>query len=154
VNQRQTAFTLIEILMVVMILTILGGVVIAHFGDVSEDSRDANLKANLQTIRAQLELYKMHHNDNYPTDILDQLTKRTDINGNVDENGAYGPYLLAFPPNPLIADEAQAVRAEGNPGQGWSYDSATGDVFPMKPNGEVIKTLSIRKDDGSETTSP
>jgi len=109
-----------------MILAILGSVVIAHFNDASEDSKESNLQTNLQSIRAQLELYKMQHNDTYPTDITKQLTNKTDIDGNVDANGAYGPYLPAFPANPYIEDPKKAVMTTGRAGEGWRYNAATG----------------------------
>jgi len=130
VNRTLSAFTLIEILIVVMILAILGSVVIAHFNDVSEDSRESNLQTNLQSIRAQLELYKMQHNDAYPTDITKQLTNKTDVDGVVDPNGVYGPYLPEFPANPYIEDPVKAVKTSGASGEGWNYNAATGVITP------------------------
>ena len=148
-NRRLTAFTLIEILMVVMILAILGSVVVAHFNDASEDSKESNLQTNLQSIRAQLELYKMQHNDAYPTDITKQLTNKTDIDGNVDSNGAYGPYLPLFPANPYIEDPKKAVMTTGKAGEGWRYKAATGVITPATDiEGKPIEPIDSIFGDG------
>lgn len=84
------------------------------------------LTTNLQSTRAQLELYRLHHNGNYPTDIIVQLTKKTDADGTVNAAGAYGPYMQAFPANSFVADPVEAIKVSGAPGEGWFYDPATG----------------------------
>jgi general secretion pathway protein G len=133
-----TAFTLIEILIVVMILAILGSVVVAHFNDASEDSKESNLQTNLQSIRAQLELYKMQHNDAYPTHIEKQLTNKTDVDGNADSNGAYGPYIPTFPANPYIDDPVKATGTTGRPGEGWRYNPTTGVITPATDGNDIL----------------
>ena len=64
---KRSAFTLVELLIVVVILGILAAVVVPQFSDASTDARVSSLTTNLQTIRGQLELYKLQHNGNYPT---------------------------------------------------------------------------------------
>src|SRR5215212_9742446 len=67
---RRTAkrgFTLVEILIVVIILGILAAIVIPQFTNASQDARKSSLVSQLQTIRSQLELYKLQHRDTYPT---------------------------------------------------------------------------------------
>ena len=126
----KTGFTLIEILIVVIILAILASIVVPHFTSASEDSKLSNLTSNLQSIRAQLELYKMHHNETYPANITDGLTKKTRSDGTVDASGSYGPYLIMFPENPFVDDPADAVKTGGGAGEGWNYDNATGVIIP------------------------
>jgi hypothetical protein len=82
--------------------------------------------SNLQAIRAQLELYKMHHNETYPTKLVEQLTQKTDSDGTLNPTGAYGPYLHLFPGNPFIDDPAKAKLSAGKEGEGWLYNSASG----------------------------
>ena len=129
-NRNKTAFTLIEILIVVVILGILAAIVIPQFTSASEDSKLSNLMSNLQSIRAQLELYKMHHNETYPTNINTQITSKTDSDGTVNASGAYGPYLHIFPANPFVDDPAEAVKTSGAAGEGWSYNATTGVIVP------------------------
>ncbi|MDP6045602.1 MAG: type II secretion system protein [Phycisphaerae bacterium] len=127
-NSRKAAFTLVEILIVVVILGILAAIIVPQFTSAAEDSKLSNLVSNLQSIRAQLELYKMHHNETYPTDINKQLTQKTDSDGTLNASGAYGPYLHIFPANPFVTDTVEAVKTSGVSGEGWSYNAATGAI--------------------------
>ena len=128
-NNNKNAFTLVEILIVVLILGILAAIVIPQFTSAAEDSKLSNLMSNLQSIRAQLELYKMHHNEQYPANPLTQLTQKTDSDGTLNATGAYGPYLHIFPSNPFINDPAKAILCGGAAGDGWSYNAATGVII-------------------------
>ena len=115
--------------MVVLILGIPAAIVVPHFTSATEDSKLSNLVSNLQSIRAQLELYKMHHNETYPTNINVQLTSKTDRDGTVNAAGLCGPYPHIFPANPFVDNPDQAVRTNGTPPAGWDYDSATGIIL-------------------------
>jgi general secretion pathway protein G len=104
-EMRAKGFTLVEILIVVVILGILAAIVIPQFTDASTDAKESSLMTDLQTVRAQLELYKIQHNDNMP-DTTDSasfwacLTNKTTLAGVVDNtNGEYGPYLQKAPKN-------------------------------------------------------
>jgi len=134
---RNDTFRLLDVFVIVVIL--LGGLQVyrtyyrtrySH----GSDARLSNLTTNLQSIRAQLELYRLHHNGKYPTDIRDQLTGKTDSDGTPNAAGAYGPYLKQFPANPFVRRASKAVKTSGAPGEGWSYDPATG-VFLANTRG-------------------
>jgi len=108
-------FTLVEILIVVIILGILAAIVIPQFSNASTDAKKNSLTSQLQTMRSQMELYKLQHNDKPPTKLAapglhgadpldwDQLTAQTDVSGTAGTAGAqkYGPYLQQIPSNPL-----------------------------------------------------
>ena len=49
-------FTLVELLIVIVILGILAAIVIARFAGATKESKEANLKGNLRTIRAAIEI--------------------------------------------------------------------------------------------------
>ena len=126
-NRSRKGFTLVEILIVVIILGILAAIVVPQFTEASSDAKLSNLTTNLQSIRAQLELYRLHHNGAYPpTDVTSALTKKTTSAGVVDAAGTYGPYMQQFPANPFIDTAADAVKTDGAAGSGWSYTPATG----------------------------
>src|SRR2546423_3452358 len=103
---QKSGFTLVEILIVVIILGILAAIVIPQFTNASQDARKNSLTSQLQTIRSQLELYKMQHLDKNPDLLLlpaatgtstdwSQLTKKTDKFGVTTATTGldFGPYL-------------------------------------------------------------
>src|SRR5262249_26442431 len=60
------AFTLVEILIVVVILGILAAIVVPHFTNASTEAQAGNCATQLQTIRSQIELFRVRNNGNYP----------------------------------------------------------------------------------------
>ena len=64
--RKKSAFTLIEILVVVILLGILAAVVIPQFTDASDEAQAAATATNVQTVQAQVELYRAKTGD-YPT---------------------------------------------------------------------------------------
>jgi len=126
-NRAVKAFTLVEVLIVVIVLGILAAVVVPQFSSASEDANMSALTTNLQTIRAQIELYRLQHNGNYPSlaNFVAQMTGTTDASGNTGGTD-FGPYLRAIPPNPY--NGANDVTADAvDPDKGWYYDENTGE---------------------------
>jgi general secretion pathway protein G len=102
---KKSGFTLVEILIVVVILGILAAIVIPQFSQASLEAREASLISNLQTIRSQIELYKVQHREVLPTvaNLETLMTTVTDIDGApwVAPATAYGPYMRVIPDNPF-----------------------------------------------------
>jgi len=139
---RQSGFTLVEILIVVVILGILAAIVIPQFGSASTDARDSSLASQLQTINSQLTLYKLNHNDTLPdlvTNQWAQLTSATDITGSTTPaSGAttYGPYLQTAPINPLTnSSTVMNISAAPNSAAGWFFDPTAGIVYGVNTAG-------------------
>jgi general secretion pathway protein G len=63
---RRSAFTLIELLLVMVILAILATVVVRKFGGIQERARDSKAKDDIANIKGALEQYKID-NSTYPT---------------------------------------------------------------------------------------
>ncbi len=121
---ERKGFTLVELLIVVIILGILAAVVIPQFSDAAGDAQTSSLTTNLQTIRGQLELYKLQHNSTYPTllSFTAQMTAGTDISGAAGAD--FGPYLQAVPNNPFTNTNDLGTGALDS--SAWYYDEATG----------------------------
>ncbi len=58
-NRLRRAFTLIEILIVVVILGILAAIVIPQFTDASQQAMESSVVTQLQTLRSQIELHEL-----------------------------------------------------------------------------------------------
>jgi general secretion pathway protein G len=114
--KAKSGFTLVEILIVVVILGILAAIVIPQFTNASTEAKESSLMSDLQSIRSQIQLYKVQHNDLIPGEILsggtvtdataasfvEALCSKTDQYGNVDNtNGLFGPYMKKLPANPF-----------------------------------------------------
>ncbi|MGD9688788.1 MAG: competence type IV pilus major pilin ComGC [Phycisphaerales bacterium] len=129
---KPKAFTLIEILIVVVILGILAAIVIPQFTKASEDAQVGNVETQLQTIRSQIELYRVKNNGAYPA---------LAMGGAAPDFGwtllLGADYLKSPPVNPrtgtatiAAGDQATAEAAVVVPGDvGWLYDAATGGLF-------------------------
>jgi len=139
-------FTLVEILIVVVILGILAAIVIPQFTEASTEAKTSSLCSDLQTVRSQIELYKVQHNDLLPVPeaggaTWNVMTMYTDIAGATNAVKTpifqYGPYLQKVPVNQFndfstIRVEAGASTAGANT-HGWTFNSTTG-VFQADDN--------------------
>ena len=137
---RRSAFTLIEVLIVVIIMAVLAATIIPQFSASTSDAKDSSLNFDLHTIRSQIEMYKMHHNGSYPEfdDFATQMTKATNAAGTTTGDTPYGPYVQGeIPANPFNASNALvAVAVAGTEpaavvagGAGWQYDETTGGFY-------------------------
>lgn len=58
---EKNAFTLIEILVVITIISILSGILYASFGTAREDARNKSMRTELKEVQLALELYKAQY---------------------------------------------------------------------------------------------
>ncbi|MFA9478189.1 type II secretion system protein [Phycisphaerales bacterium AB-hyl4] len=128
---RGAGFSLVEILIVVLLLSILAAMVIPQFIGAAEQTRDNALATNLSRVRQQIELYRHHHDGNFPelANFTEQLTKSSNALGQtaaVDTPGySFGPYLSSIPRNPYTAGN---IVGDGEVGTSdWYYNENTGD---------------------------
>ncbi len=150
--QAKRGFTLVEILIVVVILGILAAIVIPQFTQASTEAKGNSLASDLQSLRSQIELYKVQHNDAAPAaaTFIAQMTQSTKIDGTPSGSKArdpingfdYGPYLERVPINPFndkkdAADPTQgsienlngAGKHPGDDVASWQYEPSTGEIW-------------------------
>ena len=137
---RRSAFTLVEVLIVVVIMAVLAATIIPQFSASADDAKLSSLKYNLHTLRNQLSLYKTQHDGASPaitSGSLPQLTSFTNKAGTIGKgaNFPYGTYMVgALPTNPFN-DRNAVVAAGAVPPTavvgtaGWQYDAATGQIW-------------------------
>ena len=145
-RMSRKGFTLVEILIVVIILGILAAIVIPQFTSASQDARKNSLTSQLQTLRSQIELYKLQHLDQLPTGLVagtpvwDQMVNKTNASGTTGTTTAYpfGPYLQSAPTNPLngqnamlvvTTDQAMGAALTGGTNKAFVINSANGKVW-------------------------
>lgn len=139
---RRSAFTLVEILIVVVILAILAAAVIPQFTDSTKDAKESTSIFNLQTFRSQIAVYKVQHGGQPPNGataalVTDQFTKKTNVDGTTTGTPTFGPYLQAIPINPVIVDPAKqnllkVVATDPvapDTAYGWIYNNTNGNLF-------------------------
>ncbi|MGB8225760.1 MAG: prepilin-type N-terminal cleavage/methylation domain-containing protein [Sedimentisphaerales bacterium] len=134
--KKRNGFTLVEILIVVVILGILAAIVIPQFSDASTEAKLSSLVSDLQTVRSQIQLYKIQHTDALPTagglTFAVAMTTYTNVDGTAAAVqapgvGVYGPYLQQIPKNPF--NDLSTVDTTGTAGDnvgGWEYNATTG----------------------------
>lgn len=149
-SQRRaySAFTLIEILIVVVILGILAGIVTTQVIGASRDARETALRENLRIIRSQLIVYRQLHatsagfdgsgNAVAASQFKSQLVQFTNINGDtaadLDSTHTIRPCLSVFPTNPmtstndvLLTTGSATTTCDGS--TAWIYNLDTQEFF-------------------------
>jgi general secretion pathway protein G len=138
-NRAKRGFTLVEILIVVVILGILAAIVIPQFSDASTQSKVSSCLSTLQSMRSQIALYKIQHNDTPPAfaTYVDMMTTYSDSTGTTyatkalalagPKGEAFGPYVQTLPANAW--NNATAWAAAAAAGNGWVYIEGTGNIY-------------------------
>ncbi len=151
-NRVNRAFTLIEILIVVVILGILAAIVIPQFTDASQEAMEASVVTQLQTIRSQIELHNVqwpnlsYDGPNWPglLNFWDPLV----IGDGVPNSGYDGDYLASPPNNPLQGGSSTVAGAAAAD-VGWTWEDANGWGFSVYAVDETGLTLVDLDGDGN-----
>ena len=158
VRRKAKGFTLVEILIVVIILGILAAIVIPQFTSASQDARNNSLTSQVQTIRSQIELYKLQHTtdaDELFSDTTSDATQWSLLTSRTGKNSgtttvaatdtACGPYLQTMPVNGLNGKSKVLVNTtttEATSGvidatAGFVYNESTGKFFALDKSGNL-----------------
>ena len=103
-----------------VILGILAAIVIPQFTDASQDAMESSLRSQLQTLRSQVELYRVQHAGTAPDLIADQWADLVD-----------NDYIQQAPVNPF--QDSTTVAAAAAAGVGWVWDGS--DLYGVDANG-------------------
>jgi general secretion pathway protein G len=127
------AFTLVEILIVVVILGILAAIVVPQFTNATQDAQAGNIQTQLDTINNQIELFAARNNGAYPDFAANQWSELT---GPPIAGTNLGGYLKDVPNNPACpGTEAERETVTVGPtgaGFGWHWEANAGGVLVMK----------------------
>ena len=151
---RAKAFTLVEILIVVVILGLLAAIVIPAFGDGAMSARAAALIQDLRILQRFTLIYKSQHREvapgypngntsSTPTEsaFVNQATQSSTSTGQTAAIGTSGynrgPYLAKIPTNPVnnlntvqILEDSSPFPEDADNSHGWIYKPVTGEIRP------------------------
>ena len=150
--KRARAFTLVEILIVVVLLGILAVIVLPLIAGSAISARESALAHDVQMLRRYVLIYKAQHLEvgpGYPDGdttqdpteavFLAQTTLSSNDSGQTAPVGtpgfARGPYLMKIPVNPFnhkstvqVLGDGDAFPANGDDSHGWIYKAFTSEV--------------------------
>jgi general secretion pathway protein G len=134
--RRNRAFTLVEILIVVVILGILAGIVVPQFTKATEEANKNATVDQLVKIRNACAVYYLRHGNVWP----DVSVGSGSWGGLITVGGEY----LRFPPKNMWVDPAHQTDIVFGTGPdssyvgtyGWIFDPATGDIWAGSFDGQ------------------
>ena len=158
------AFSLVELVIVIVIIGVIAAIAIPRIGNASQNAREAALRADLKLLRDAIELYTVEHGGDVPAlrsagteagaqtseAFVRQLTWYTNDKGDAvlarDATHPLGPYLRRIPPLPVGANAGQTrvftmnhftTPGAAGTGYGWEYEHYFGRIRANCPETEV-----------------
>jgi prepilin-type N-terminal cleavage/methylation domain-containing protein len=127
-TRGRTAFTLVEILIVVIILGVLAAIITPHFTGAVTEAEIGTTSHELAKLRRAIEVYQISNHNVLP-DVAEG-------DGTWGELTSGNQYLKSPPVNPYVGGANAAVIVFRNApdvayqrAYGWIYDAATGQVW-------------------------
>ncbi len=118
-NTKKNAFTLIEVLIVVVILGILSAIVVPKFASAGDDARTASIQSTVAGVRASIATFRtnavIQGNSPYPT--LTELTDGTVLKVDVPINS----FTNRGSVQSVSQVQANARAVVNSAGAGWNY---------------------------------
>ncbi len=147
--RTETAFSLVEILIVVVLLAIIAAVVIPQFTSASETARNSMLADDLRVFRSQIEVFRAQHMglcpgypdgdataeptaDAFTAHLVQHTNAACEVSATDSDDYPYGPYLREIPQNPVnqkttvqIVGDGEAFPEAADDSHGWIFQPGT-----------------------------
>lgn len=142
-DARGRAFSLIELVIVVVILGVIAAIAVPRFSSASSHAMDSSLNNSLVRLQEAADRFTVEHLLNHAAGtesgglvdggtLAQRLTERTTEDAGIAANGTYGPYIRRIPANP--SNGLATVRVDGAAAgagtAGWRYDTTLGVFQP------------------------
>ncbi len=157
-STKNTGFSLVELVMVIVILGIIAAVAVPRITSGSRSAGESALRANLQTLRTAIDWYYVEHNNTFPATkhnglgptagtawgLISQLIRHSNAAGRVsipaDPDYPFGPYLRDDLPKltvganaglntVTVVNQAAPLATDVANGSAWIYNLATGEII-------------------------
>lgn len=127
-SRRPRAFTLIELMMVLGVVSLLATVAMTMMHDAGDGARAAVYNANRRILQDQVVRFRADHGaDPAPDRFREQMTMATNKRGDIAAPGTpgypYGPYLDKIPVNPYTGGSSVGLAAASD----WNLQAISGD---------------------------
>jgi general secretion pathway protein G len=126
-TKARIGFAMIQVSLVGAICSVGAGIVAPDFSARGTGVEEARFLADLQTVRCQLELYKIQHNEQLPPTQTYAAFEQALKTRGADNRG---PYLKEMPANPFNGDNSvrfeQGQSTAGSGKAGWVLNVSTG----------------------------
>ncbi len=125
-------FTLIELVVVIMVISILAAIVLPSYIKVKEKAKEAECKAGLHAIQLSLERFNVDHGDQYPTYLIGGNNTSLVIRYGDDDQVSYNRdeipfeqcsdpllrtgYCESYPKNPFVSNAQGVQQLQGQVG--------------------------------------
>ena len=155
---RHNAFSMIELVIVIVIIGIIAAIAIPRMSRGTAGAQTGALTANLTILRNAIELYRAEHDGRLPdADIAHQLTQFSDSLGSTqatkDAAHPFGPYVSQIPPLPggdrkgsngvfVETLSTNTTPPGGLDTDGWWYNSALG-VIRANVDGAAVNQNDV-----------
>lgn len=113
-RKKESGFTLIELVMVIVIIGVLSAIIVPNFVDYVGKSGASSTKANLSIMRTAIQAFRGDNNGTYPANDLANLVS--------------GGYLPEIPDDGVLEKNAVVNSADGT--GGWHWDTAAKKLLP------------------------
>jgi|GEM_PF-1068758 len=139
------------VLIIVPSLCIVSAITIPQFMNASSENAVSSTQTTLSTVRAQIELFKLQHNDTYPglaastngttawAPMLIKTDSLTTSGTTAVATGTYGPYFTVPPINTLnqksgiVIADFDSPYPKANANAGWVWDSTNAKIKAIVP---------------------
>jgi len=135
----RAAFTMVELIVVVVISSVLIVAAIVQFNKTMEKSKYNRARMNLRLIHSAVQIYKVRHPD-HPTELINTTWNISDINTNLGLNIMDSSFTYLYG-GPSVGFTVQAVRDLG----ANAYTVSTVPEYPLYGDGSNLSCLPAGK---------